>query len=59
MRASSQMRKKLSTVVREVKITAVWSRISIRWLRNSFRETPATRMKGLYSIWTLCFWAIS
>ena len=47
MRASSQMWKKLSTVVREVKITAVCVRISTRWARNSLRETPTTRMKGL------------
>ena len=30
MRASSQIWKKLSIVVREVKITAVWSKIVIR-----------------------------
>ena len=46
MRASSQMRKKLSTVVREVKITAVWFNISTRCCRNSLSVTPATRMNG-------------
>ena len=47
MRASSQMWKKLSMVVREEKMTAVCVRMSTRWLRNSLRETPTTRMKGL------------
>ena len=39
MRASSQMWKKLSTVVRDVKMTAVCVRISTRCARNSFSET--------------------
>ncbi len=47
MRASSQMWKKLSTVVRDVKMMAVWVRISTRWLRNSLSDTPTTRMKGV------------
>jgi len=47
MRASSQMWKKLSTVVREVKITAVCVSISTRCARNSFSETPTTRINGL------------
>ena len=46
MRASSQMWKKLSTVVRDVKMTAVWVSISTRWARNSLSETPTTLMKG-------------
>ena len=51
-RASSQIWKKLSMVVREVKITAVWSRIFMRWLRNSLGVTPITLISGLYSIST-------
>ena len=46
MRASSHIRKKLSTVVRFVNTTAVCSSISTRWLRNSLRLTPTTLIKA-------------
>ncbi len=47
MRASSHIWKKLSTVVRDEKITAVCSSISTRCWRNSFNDTPTTRIRGL------------
>ena len=59
MRASSQMWKKLSTVVRDVKMTAEWDRISTLWARNSFKDTPSTRINGLYATSTWYFWASS